>query len=144
MAVMVRCPLVNVNTMFCSNRLSPACSASYCLGPCHRALACCPSRARESTNDDDGKCNSSLVLPGLGSSVLQYASLASVAHELPLFAAKKAVLVLSAQEGQGHLPSINFASPISMAHDKASPRKASTTFAVSAGSSSALHNDFLI
>ena len=78
--------------------------ASYCLGPCHRALACCPSRARESTNDDDARCNSSLVLPGLGSSVLQYAFLASAALELPLFAAENAVPALFAREGQGHLP----------------------------------------
>ena len=35
------------------------------------ALACCPSRARESTNDDDAKSNSSLVLPGLGSSEVE-------------------------------------------------------------------------
>ena len=43
--------------------------------------------ASEVTNDDDAKCNSSVVLLGLGSSVLQYAFLASAAHELPLFAA---------------------------------------------------------
>ena len=77
--------------------------ASYCLGRCHRALTCCPSRARVSNNDEDARCNSSLVLPGLGSSFLQYASLASAAHELPLFAAEKAVPALIAREGQGHL-----------------------------------------
>ena len=37
---------------------------------------------------------------------------------------------------------LNLTSPISMARDKASPREASTTFAVSAGSS--FHNDFLM
>ena len=138
MAVMVRCPLVYVNTMFSSNRLSPACSSiilPWTVSPSSSVLSISCTRVHQRRRhwfSWDSAHRSSNTHP-----LLQ--QLTSFRCSLR----KKRFLHFCTRRSRS-FASINLASQISMAHDKASPRKASTTFAVSAGSSSALHNDFLI
>ena len=99
MAVMVRCPLVYVNTMFCSNRLSPACSRiilPWTVSSSSSVLSIsCTSPLTTTTRD---------VTRHWFSRDSAHRSSASAAHELPLFAARKQFLHFFAREGQGHLP----------------------------------------
>ena len=145
MAVMVRCPFVYVNTMFCSNRLSPASSSiilPWTVSPSSSVLSISCTRGPRTTTTRNVTrhwfSRDSAHRSSNTHSLLQ--QLTSFRCSLP----KKPFPALFAREGQGHLPPSTWQVQSPWHMTRLHRAKHQRLFAVSAGSSSAVHNDFLI